>query len=85
MILNYLKKIKPVIGEFDSNYIELKKFLIERLLACDEDFKNKNIYPDLIINYIKLSKLFLMLTIFNINEKEIDKLKDMGNLKSITN
>ena len=70
-----------MIGSFNDNYKEIKSFLIERLLACDKDFKERKIYPELIINYAKLSILFKVLSVFDIvDQKEISKIMEMSNL-----
>ena len=83
-VLQYLKKLKPGIGEFESNYSVLKKFLLERLMACEKDLKEDNIYPELILNYIKLAALFRSLEVFKLPEKEKKKLDEMGRLSSKT-
>ncbi len=81
-ILAYLKKLKPSIGTFEDNYKEIKQFLLDRLIACDADAKNDNIYPDLIKNYAKLAKLFEVLTVFDIKEEDKQKIMQMGGITS---
>jgi len=83
-ILAYLKKLKPSIGVFEDNYKEIKQFLLDRLIACDADFKKDNIYPDLIKNYAKLAKLFEVLTVFDIKEEDKQKIMQMGKMISKT-
>jgi hypothetical protein len=77
-ILAYLKKLKPSIGVFEDNYKEIKEFLLQRLIACDNDLKNDNIYPELIKNYAKLAKLFEVLTVFDIKDDDKKKILQMG-------
>ena len=81
-VLQELKKIKPVIGEFDENYIELKKFIIQRIFACDEDYNKSNFYPELISNYLKLATMLKCLTVFDIPSIEITKINEMGKIIS---
>jgi hypothetical protein len=81
-ILTYLKKLKPSVGQFEENYKEVKQFLIDRLLACDNDFKNDNIYLELFKNYAKLAKLFEVLTVFDIKEDDKKKIHQMSKIIS---
>ena len=51
-------------------------------MACDQDFNIDNIYPDLIVNYAKLSRLFEVLTVFSITADEKKKIENLGFLMS---
>ena len=81
-ILNQLKNQKASIGSFEDNKQEILQFLKDRLIACDEDSKRDNLYPELVVNYAKLARLFEVLTVFKISEEDKQKYVDMGNIIS---
>lgn len=77
-LARYLHELKDSIGNFESNRQELKDFMIIRLQACNEDYKNDNLYPDLYENFLKLSKMILILTLFKANEDEKKKINTLS-------
>jgi hypothetical protein len=79
-IADYLGSIKQSVGSFETNRKEIKDFLLSRLEACDKDVKNDNLYYELYANYIKLSQMMLILSVFKQSEEEKQKINNICGL-----
>lgn len=68
-LIGYLQAQNEKNGRLKDHHKEMETLVIGEYKACVEDFKNKKIDNELVSSFYKISKLFEVLTIFDITDE----------------